>query len=525
MRTFAQAMNAAAHRTPRWHRAVFWCVLGCSVIDRLLVLIQFGFQYTGSDDVIFWNVASDMAKGIFREPFLYGQNYNPALESLLGVPLLWAGVPLHVAMPLITSLLALVPFLSFGLWLLRQGRPSQAALLVAIPVLLPVEWGLMTTITRGFVTGIGVLALLPWVQGIRSGAARDLFTGLLLYAALLTNPNALLFVVPFALVMVLTHASPLRRLVRYALGAAPMLLLHLLALRFYASESDRIVHRMDDWRMGFHPGELIPEGLAQLDRHFAWTSPLLWPTASIALAMLALAVVILAKQKQVRLALSVASAFVIIIVALGFPKIHDGSDHVLFAYSRMFLAMPLLVGWSFILPTWSAREVRAVAIALVVLAPAFMLGKALIQERVVATQLAHQDAAPVREVAYVQFEQLALALGAAAQEAGADLLIGLDLTDSHTHGLLCYGAPATYPTFPPTLYAGPDRRLWRRRAEADAVHATVLVLGGDAHHWESLAARGLMVQALQLNGVTAHVVRNNELGTDALVTLIKSADR
>ncbi|MFZ1693602.1 MAG: hypothetical protein WAT74_10425, partial [Flavobacteriales bacterium] len=91
-------------------------------------------------------------------------------------------------------------------------------------------------------------------------------------------------------------------------------------------------------------------------------------------------------------------------------------------------------------------------------------------------------------------------------------------------GLLCYGAPAMHPTFPQTLYVGPDRRLWRRRAEADAVHATVLVLGGYAHQWESLAARGLVVQALPLNGLTAHVVRNNELGTDALVALIKSAD-
>jgi len=524
MRTFALGMNAVTHSASRWPRAVFWCVLACSVIDRLLVLIRFGFQRIGSDDAIFWNVASDMAQGVFREPFLYGQNYNPALESLLGVPLLWAGVPMQIAMPLITSLLALAPFLSFGLWLLRQGRPAQGALLVAIPVLLPVEWGLMTTITRGFVTGIGVLAVLPWVQGIRSGIARDVLTGLLLYAALLANPNALLFVVPFVLVMLLTHATPIRRTALYALGAAPVLLLHLLALRFYASEPQRIVHRMDDWRMDFHPGELIPEGLAQLDLHFAWTSPLIWPASSIVLAMLALAIAILAVQRQGRMALSVASAFAIVAVALGFPKTHDGVDHVLFAYSRMFLAMPLLVGWAFTLPTWSERTLRAVPIALLLLAPAYLIGKAITNERVLAAQLSNQDAVPVREVAFAQFEQWVHALGAASEEAGADLIIGLDVSDSHTHGLLCYGAPAMHPTFPPTLYVGPDRRLWRRRAEADAVHATVLVLGGYAHQWESLAARGLVVQALPLNGLTAHVVRNNELGTDALVALIKSAD-
>ena len=56
------------------------------VIDRVITLIRFGFIYTDIDQTVMWNGAYDYSRGIFHEPFFYGQAYNYMLESLLAVP-------------------------------------------------------------------------------------------------------------------------------------------------------------------------------------------------------------------------------------------------------------------------------------------------------------------------------------------------------------------------------------------------------------------------------------------------------
>ncbi len=194
-------MEQLASGTVRWGRWIFWAVFACTLIDRLILLLSFGVSHTGSDDVVFWMVAADMTQGVFREPFLYGQNYNPALESLVAVPMLWMSVPMHVAMPLSTSLLALLPYLSFALWHYRRAELPQAMAFATMPLLLPVEWGMMTMITRGFVTGLAPLALLPWLGAIRHPMVRSGAIGGTLYLALFINPNALLFVAAYFLCM------------------------------------------------------------------------------------------------------------------------------------------------------------------------------------------------------------------------------------------------------------------------------------------------------------------------------------
>jgi len=68
-------------------RQVLYYIGALVIISRILTLTEFSFKYTGSDDVIFWQTAMDYSKGIFHEPFFYGQNYNYALESIIAVPL------------------------------------------------------------------------------------------------------------------------------------------------------------------------------------------------------------------------------------------------------------------------------------------------------------------------------------------------------------------------------------------------------------------------------------------------------
>ena len=73
---------------PRWPVIAWWFLLALMITDRILLLFGFGFTHTGSDDVLFWNIANDLLHGHFREPYVYGQNYNPPFESLFVAPIL-----------------------------------------------------------------------------------------------------------------------------------------------------------------------------------------------------------------------------------------------------------------------------------------------------------------------------------------------------------------------------------------------------------------------------------------------------
>src|SRR5690348_13762267 len=106
----------------RWPRILVVALILLGALDRLVLLVRFGFQYTCNDDLIIWQAAVDIGHGIFRWPYFYGQDYNPVLEAWLAAPFVRLGAPLPIIMPTISSLLALLPFWSFSWWHLKKGE-------------------------------------------------------------------------------------------------------------------------------------------------------------------------------------------------------------------------------------------------------------------------------------------------------------------------------------------------------------------------------------------------------------------
>lgn len=90
------------------------------IFSKAISLVSFGFEFTGNDDLIFWQMAQDYSQGIFHEPFLYGQNYNYGIESLFSIPLLWLGVPLRYALPITTAWMGIFPFVVFAIGFFRK---------------------------------------------------------------------------------------------------------------------------------------------------------------------------------------------------------------------------------------------------------------------------------------------------------------------------------------------------------------------------------------------------------------------
>ncbi len=497
-----------------------WCItLMCLVAVRISAITHFGIQYAGSDDVLFWTVANDFAHGIFHEPYLYGQNYNPPLESLLAVPLLWSNVPIHVAMPIITSLLAIAPFVSFSYWHMRKREWAAAAAFLFVPLLLPVQWDIITTMTRGFVTGIAVFATLPWALHIDSRHWRTAIVGFILGLSVYLNPNAAIFGLPFAIWFLLRSNSRLKDFLHMAAGGIPTLAMQYYSLHFYAVRPGRIVHRIDDWRMEFHPINLIPEGLNQLGLHFEWLMPLVWGHGSWVLGALALAAHFAARQGNRPAAWAVLSVAPLILLSLAFPKVYDGFSHVLYPYSRMYLAAPLLLAWALASIRWPKPQV-----CIPILAACCLLAAGVKTTRMqvsVAQAMQPMEGVPVGSWPYQQFKSLVDQVNKVAHWESADLVVFLDGQDGMLHLAMGYGASIVQPNFPPTLFVGFDRRWWRRQAEKQAKHGAILFVGGDEALWNAAHQELPSVVDLSQEHITLHLIRPEGMTTAQVMDRLK----
>lgn len=505
--------------THRRERTLVLFLFGMVLLDRLLLLIFFGTQRTGTDDLIFWVQATDMAHGRFMAPFLYGQDYNPPLESLLAVPLLWAKVPHIIAMPVTTSLLASAPFLSFALWHFRAHRYVAAMAFLAMPLMLPTEWGMMTTITRGFVTGIAIIALLPWIYTPNRPFLQDALTGAALLLAVVINPNAIIFAAPYAVWYFLRSPSKTRTLLAAGCGALPLVALYLLAQHWYSAGPGRSVHTITTGQLSYTP-QLISEALDHLDVHFAWTAPLSGNNGSIGLLLLLLIGLMHFRRQDRLAAIVVLLSPLFILATLGLAKVHDGLPNVFFPLSRMYLALPLLMAWA--LTAGKKPLPRVLWVLLPLLALTGSVWNRYTLDATLARSREPHSMLPVFEVPRADLESRLATTCNAIAEVHPELLVCLNDHDGYTSMIINYGLPACRPDLPPTLFMSPDRRQWRRDAERTAHHHRILIIGAGDDQLAAWEKDGIAVHSLAGDLRPFHVIEAPHRSTDEVLRVIRA---
>ena len=491
-------------------------------IDRLHLLLEFGFRWTGTDEVIFWEMARDYGHGIFHEPYLYAQNYNPALEALLGAPFLWFGLAPWIALPIVTSLLALLPFWSFAVWNQRQGNVAAACVFAAMPLLLPVEFGLLTTITRGFVQGAAVLALLPWTLSITTAWRRHSLSALVIAFALFLNPNALVFAVAAGVVMIHAGWRKPSFWLWSVVGLLPVALAWFAAHGYYDRYPGTIRHSIQDWELQFHP-ELIALGLSRLDAHFQGLAPLWWPNGHVVLWFLVAAVVLLWRTGSKPMAVATGIALLTMVIALGFYKVHDGVDSIFFSRARMFLAAPLLLAWAAsgaLAHTLKAR--RWVIIITLSSAAVFILKQAVLSARV-EKHVSQQQGSHVREVPVEEIRSECASIARIAAQHGVDLVVPLRWPDMHQGPephfrsyFHCYACSFLVEGMPPTLGPDYDRRHWVNEADRQQPAHTIMFIGGDPEAWKWAHVDGVRIETIPHPTLLTHIAHGNSLPAEEL---------
>jgi hypothetical protein len=283
----------------------------------------------------------DYARGIFHEPFFYGQDYNPMIESLLAVPLYWFGLEPRFALPMVTMLLGLLPFFLFGRWFIGQKQWAAAAVMFIWPTLMPLEYQLASNLPRGFIGGIAVASVAAFGMAQPRRVKSILLASFALPVGVITCSNSALMVAFLLPYFWFSNRKNPTFYVSALVGFGLTALLLLAGKSFYISHPERLTH--DPW----NAYKLDWIWAAFRDREVGtmlkYNIPFFPEYGALALGLAFILSIWLLIKKQVGFGLGAMAVVVVSILALGHSRIYSGTEHIFFPYSRNWLALPVVL--------------------------------------------------------------------------------------------------------------------------------------------------------------------------------------
>jgi len=345
MRPYSQIRSLLEGRnksefSPSMKRLLFIVFLLLMLTDRAITLFHFGFVYTDIDQLVMWNGAYDYARGIFHEPFFYAQPFNYMMEAFLAVPLLWMRVPVYIALPIITSILSLLPYIALAIFFNKRNQSFWALLCLSLPLLLPLPYNFLTTLSRGFVQAhlfVPLLFIPLFDPQNKKNIALFYLASSLCFIA---NQSSLLIVLPVALFVFTYHYKSFSFYLK-SLWVLPVFIADHFARHFYTLHPERVIHQMAGMKIDTHT---FMESL-RTARHFENLFPffsgwgIVYPFLFLILAIIAL------RRSMKKEFLFILTILILLILTFAIPKVQEfvPNTGIFFTPSRLFLFLPLLL--------------------------------------------------------------------------------------------------------------------------------------------------------------------------------------
>jgi len=442
-------------------------------IVKVIVIVEFGFKFTGSDDTIFWQCLSDFSNGIFHEPFFYGQNYNFALESLLSVPLVKCGVPIYYALPIMSALIGVFPFVMFALILFKKGFEVNAYIFLLIPLALPIEYDIITAISRGFTSGLFCCSFLIYPILNPNNFKSFVILGLSVSFGYILNPNSLVFSFPVCIYLLLMNINIVSFYITTVISSLPALIILYFSQQFYANNPDYLVHQM--WILEFSFERML-NGLASLDKFFRHLTPVLWIGNWLVVLLIAILGGIALKRNWKK-GLSIIVTFIFIILLLGVNKIHDDIGVIFLSSTRMFLAIPLLFGLGLL---WSEivlkENIRSKLVVMSIAASVFLIKISLVTQ-VVKTHTTSKNFGPIAIKKLDDLEKECTEIQQLSSKYNADIIVFLPAGDLNVPNMefYNYGCSILNQEMCSSVMNVYERRTWVFLEEKISKRKTVLL--------------------------------------------------
>jgi hypothetical protein len=497
-------MKIEGNRQLLLEKVVFIILLILLIADRLIILSSFAFKYIDADQSVMWYGVHEFMHGRFHEPCYFGQAYNTMLEALFAIPFVAIGMSINKALPLVTSILTLFPFILFSTLSFRQGKKLIAFLILCLPVLLPVEYGMITTMPRGFVGGIFfssiAVALLLWKNKRWSYG----LSALLSLLAFIVNPNSLLITFPLYIYLFIKNYKNSSWYVFSVLGAFPAFIIYFQAKHFYNVHPKYIA--LPEWPFRYS-WKLLHDSLTYTDPYFNNLTPIFWSSGWVVLVIICVCIFILFRQKSYAKAWAALAGVLFILFSFGVYKTTDGTFSLFFPYARFYLAIP--VGIAVLIYSIKMSSIRlGYYIIPILLSVSMFYVKAKtsnIDELVIMNSKPQIDCVlDVKKVA--DLENLCNSLNRITDSTKATLLI------VRSNWFISYICPALLKKFPETLLPEYDRRTWRLLEEDTLIRKNILVLDDDRGFWEKNLKEISNLMVINLP-VGIYLLQNNTMKT------------
>jgi hypothetical protein len=426
---------------------LLWAVI---LIERLATILIYNLRTGDSDQTILWHMAKDLMEGEFHTFTFYGQSYNLALEAFLVLPFLKLGLSYPLSFALITTLLSLLPFWVLSNLFYKTWGEISGTIPLVVLLLLPPEYLMLTSISRGFVQGIALssVALYAW-----HGTQRNLYAiiaGLFIPMAIMGNPNCLLFLPVF----LLFHQHPLKRYAWFGLGFCLGLLLVYLHTQWFLRHPEYIIHPAPGFSVSWQYAQKI---LHHLDDYFNSITPVFWRLGWLLIPLFMVLIVFLMTKVKWPLKVSLALWGIGLVFSFFLEKTTDATGSVYFSGGRMFLAWPFLwvvvLGMSYSLypkPKWLS--------GLIPLVCGLGLLKSLLLPFFIRWHHAHQTNHIVHVFNHKDLKYQCLVFQNLSQKLQVDLMEGVSGHTGNQH--IAYACPCLIPDFPQTYLSGYERRTW-----------------------------------------------------------------
>ncbi|MGE3826024.1 MAG: hypothetical protein AB7G44_17505, partial [Bacteroidia bacterium] len=437
-------------------------------------------------------------------PRFYGQNYNTMLEALLSVPLLKCGVALYHALPLITSMLALLPYFIIALLTYFRKSKTTGILLLTIPLLLPVEYEMTTCLSRGFVTGIAIASVCCLPLFTRQSPVVLFFAGMAAIVGYSVNANSVLVSVPCLLLLFLQNTNNKKFYLFSGLGFITGLVLHLCVAWFYTKHSDYVLHTFTNQ----FSIEYLIKGISNLDLFFNNVTPVFSKQGWMVLLFFTIISCVLFIQKKKKEGVSVLLMLVLTIVPLSASKVHEGFASVFFSNERMYLAVPVMLALSI---SFITVKRQMILYSWVAITACFFVFKLIKTPDTINRNLKNHHFVTVIKNSELIDE--CKKISAISLQNKVDLII---VNGHKYYDLYTYGCAACIDKFPETIRPVYERRTWQLTKVENIIYKNILLIDSGRNFSEEYPD---IAECADLEGF--YLLKENTMPTIELLKALK----
>lgn len=459
-------------------RTLFLLLLLCVLIQCFVTYFRFSLIYTDSDQLILWNATMDFSKGVFHGPCFYGQGYNPLFEPLAALPLFLLGIDLYIALPLVTIIMGTSPYLILAFFLYKKISPQAGLLPLFVLLLLSPEFYMLTSISRGFVTGIFFTVIGFVILVSRSSIFFGIISGILFGIGLYANPNGILLY-PLLLPFIYPdYRSHITKLIAFGIGFLIGLIPLLLNTIYYKQHPELIVFGNPSLKINLGA---FKEVISSLDNYFDFISPLFWRFGWISLLFFIPASWHLWRNKRLMECFVTSSLFILIIISFSVEKVSEGANSVFFSGSRIFLSYPILLVFLvvYLLKTTSLVQKEKIFHLLIMLVVIVVPLKIACFDFFVRNAVKGKNSI----VAIAKVNDLRNSCMEMLDFSDYDLSFIIANSPGSSEQLISYGCPCLIDDFPPTLQPLFERRTWLLSPALINAYKRILIHGKDKKIW------------------------------------------